>query len=534
MSTKTSKTIKSLLPEIENASSIYHNLSYDEIYEHEQRNGETVLTSQGSTAVDTGIFTGRSPKDKFFVEEASSKDHLWWGDINHSCSEVVFDELYTKVLNYLSSKPLYVFDGFAGARESTRISLRVISEKVWQHHFCTNMFICPKSSELENFQPEFTIYNASGLTNPDWASHGLNSEVFVLFHLSKKIALIGGTEYGGEMKKGIFSIMNYYKPLQENILTMHCAANVGKKNNDSALFFGLSGTGKTTLSTDPKRPLIGDDEHGWDDEGIWNLEGGCYAKVINLNPDDEPLIYAAIKRNALLENVTVRDDSSVDYSSTVKTENTRVSYPITHIPNRIESGVAGHPQNIIFLTCDAFGVLPPVARLSPEQAMYHFLSGYTAKVAGTERGITEPKATFSACFGAAFMTLPPTHYARLLGEKMKKYQVKAYLVNTGWAGGPYGIGKRMKIKLTRLIIDGIFDASSLDHDDYTTHPILNLSIPNHMASIGKDLLHPWLSWSHRDDYEAQARKLSLMLVENFKQYTASGDEFDFSAHGPQV
>ncbi len=526
------KTTEIQISGIQNTPVVYHNLSYDDIFEHEKKNGETSLTAQGAMTVDTGIFTGRSPKDKFFVEEPSSKENLWWGDINKSCSEEVFDELYGKVLGHLSGKPLYVFDGFAGARKSTRLSLRVVSERAWQHHFCTNMFIRPQESELANFEPDFTILNASGLKNEDWQKHGLNSEVFVLFHLAKRIAIIGGTEYGGEMKKGIFSVMNYYKPL-EGILTMHCSANVGKDKGDAALFFGLSGTGKTTLSTDPKRPLIGDDEHGWDDEGIWNLEGGCYAKVINLNPDDEPLIYNAIKKDALLENVVVGGDGAVDYSSNAKTENTRVSYPIFHIPNRIESGVAGHPENIIFLTCDAFGVLPAVARLSPEQAMYHFLSGYTAKVAGTERGVTEPTATFSACFGAAFMTLHPTKYARLLGEKMKKHNVKAYLVNTGWAGGPYGVGNRMKIKLTRSIIDGIFDGS-LDHDQYTHHAVLNLSVPDKMGDVAKDLLHPWESWSSRDDYEAQAKKLAGMFVKNFAQYVGGGSEFDFTAHGPQV
>ena len=517
---------------IQNTPVIYRNLSYDEVFEHEQKNGETQLTAQDTMTVDTGIYTGRSPKDKYLVEEASSKDNLWWGNINQPVKEEVFDELYEKVIDYMGGKPLFCFDGFAGARKTTRMSLRVITERAWQHHFCTNMFIRPTEEELNNFDPEFTIINASGLKNADYERHGLNSEVFVIFHLAKKIAIIGGTEYGGEMKKGIFSVMNYYKPL-EGILTMHCSANVGKEKSDSALFFGLSGTGKTTLSTDPKRPLIGDDEHGWDDDGIWNLEGGCYAKAINLNPDDEPEIYAAIKRNALLENVVLRDDKTVDYADGSKTENTRVSYPIFHIPNRIESGVAGHPNNIIFLTCDAFGVLPPVARLTPEQAMYHFLSGYTAKVAGTERGVTEPQATFSACFGAAFMTLHPTRYAKLLGEKMKKHNVKAYLVNTGWAGGPHGVGSRMKIKLTRSIIDGVFDGS-LEHDSYTKDDVLNLSIPDTLSGYDKATLHPWESWSSRADYDAQREKLAKMFVENFKQYTDAGAEFDFSSHGPKV
>ncbi len=520
------------IPGIENTPAIYRNLSYDDIFEHEKKNGETSLTNQGAMTVDTGIYTGRSPKDKFLVEEPTSKDNLWWGNINQPTKEEVFNELHGKVLTYMSGKPLYVFDGFAGARDGTRMSLRIITEKAWQHHFCTNMFIRPTEEELENFEPEFTIINASGLKNPDYQKHGLNSDVFVIFDLAKKMAIIGGTEYGGEMKKGIFSVMNYYKPL-DGILTMHCSANVGKEKGDSALFFGLSGTGKTTLSTDPKRPLIGDDEHGWDDEGIWNLEGGCYAKAINLNPDDEPDIYAAIKKNALLENVVVREDSSVDYADGSKTENTRVSYPIFHIPNRIESGVAGHPNNIIFLTCDAFGVLPAVARLTPEQAMYHFLSGYTAKVAGTERGVTEPTATFSACFGAAFMTLHPTRYAKLLGEKMKKHNAKAYLINTGWAGGPYGVGSRMKIKLTRSIIDGIFDGS-LEHDDYTQDDVLNLSIPNKLGDYDKSTLLPWESWANRGDYDAQRAKLAGMFIDNFKQYSDAGSEFDFTSYGPKL
>lgn len=518
---------------IKNTPVIYRNLSYDEIFEHEKRNKETILTNLGAMSVDTGIFTGRSPKDKFFVKEPSSEHNVWWGKINQPISEKTFDILLQRCQEYLSGKPLYVFDGFAGARKETRMSLRVITEKAWQHHFCTNMFIRPTPEELENFgEPEFTIINASGYKAPDWKDLGLNSEVFVIFHLGRKIAIIGGTEYGGEMKKGIFSVMNYYKPL-EGILTMHCSANMDKVKGDTALFFGLSGTGKTTLSTDPKRPLIGDDEHGWDEQGIWNLEGGCYAKCINLNPDDEPQIYAAIRRNALLENVVVRDDGSIDFSDASKTENTRVSYPIFHIDNRVDSGIGPHPSNIIFLTCDAFGVLPPVARLTTEQAMYHFLSGYTAKVAGTERGITEPVATFSACFGAAFMTLHPTKYAKLLGEKIKQHKVRAWLVNTGWSGGPYGIGKRMPIKLTRSILDGIFDGS-LDHNDYTYDPIMNLYVPNRLHNYDKFILHPWETWTDKKAYEEQRLKLAKMFIENFKQYTDQGPEFDYSAYGPKI
>ena len=527
----TTETLLSNL-NIKNPSKVYRNLSYEEIFQHEKNNNETTLTAQGAMSVDTGIFTGRSPKDKFFVREASSENELWWGSVNRECSIETFEKLYDRVLEYLSKKEIYIFDGFAGACEKNRLSLRVVSERVWQHHFCTNMFICPKKEELQNFQPEFTLYNAAGLKADDWKDLGLHSKVFILFHLGKKIAFIGGTEYGGEIKKGIFSVMNYFKPL-DGIMTMHCSANVDKKNNDTALFFGLSGTGKTTLSTDPNRLLIGDDEHGWDEHGVWNIEGGCYAKVIDLNPDDEPLIYSAIKRNALLENVVIQDDGTVDYNSSAKSENTRVSYPLSHIPDRVLSGKGGQPKNIIFLTCDAFGVLPPVSKLTPEQAMYHFLSGYTAKIAGTERGITEPQATFSACFGAAFMTLHPTRYAKLLGEKIQKKNVKAYLVNTGWTGGPYGVGQRMKIKLTRSIIDGIFDGS-LEHDNYTHEKTLNLNIPNHMKDTKSDVLHPWLSWNSKEDYDAQAKQLASMFIENFKQYSDVSAEFDFSKFGPQA
>lgn len=515
---------------IENTPVVYKNLSYDEIFEHEKKNLETVLTSQGAMAVDTGIYTGRSPGDKYFVQEPSSERELWWGTVNRPVSEEIFNELHDRVLKYLSGKPLYVFEGFAGARRETRLSLRIITERAWQHHFCTNMFIRPTSEELQDLKPDFTIINASRLKNSDYRRHGLNSDVFVIFHLGRKLAIIGGTEYGGEMKKGIFSVINFYKP-QSGILTMHCSANTGLDSGDTALFFGLSGTGKTTLSTDPKRPLIGDDEHGWDDRGIWNIEGGCYAKAINLDPDDEPEIYAAIRRNALLENVVVSPAGVVDYADSSKTLNTRVSYPIFHINNRLESGQAGHPRNIIFLACDAFGVLPPVSRLSPEQAMYHFLSGYTAKVAGTERGITEPVATFSACFGAAFMTLHPKRYAALLGEKMKKHEVRAYLVNTGWSGGPFGVGGRMRIRLTRSIIDGIF-SGALEHDDYLHDPVLNLDLPNRLGDLSASVLHPWESWRNRADYDQQRNRLAGMFVENFKQYGSDDPEFDFSAHGP--
>ncbi len=516
-------------PDFKGTTGTHRNLSYEEIFEHEIQSGTVHTTNSGAVSVDTGIYTGRSPRDKYIVEEEGSKDNIWWGNINQPTSDEVFQELHKKCVTYLSRKELYIFDGFTGARAETRMPIRVITENAWQHHFCKNMFIDPSPEELDNFTPEFTIINAGGLTNPDYERHGLNSETFIIFHLGRKIGIIGGTLYAGEMKKGMFSIMNYYRPLQ-GILTMHCSANQGKEKKDTALFFGLSGTGKTTLSTDSKRPIIGDDEHGWDDEGVWNLEGGCYAKVIALSQEDEPEIFGAIRRNALLENVTI-NEGEVDFACSRKTENTRVSYPISHIQNRVESGLGTHPENIIFLTADAFGVLPPVSRLTDKQASYHFLSGYTAKVAGTERGVSEPVATFSTCFGAAFITLNPTVYARLLAEKIRKHNVKAWLVNTGWAGGPYGIGSRMKIKLTRSIIDGIF-SGELDHNDYTFDPVMNLSIPDHMGALNKSVLHPWLSWEDQKEYERTRNKLASMFRENFKKYES--DEFPLSDFGPGI
>ncbi|EKO76922.1 MULTISPECIES: phosphoenolpyruvate carboxykinase (ATP) [Leptospira] len=513
-------------------SEIFHNLSYDEIYEHEKRNGETVVSSNGTMMVDTGIFTGRSPKDKYFVDEPSSNGNIWWSHINFKVSEAIFDELYKKCVNYLSHKKLYVFDGYAGANPETRVSLRVVSEKAWQHHFCTNMFLRPTKEELSGLNPEFTIINACGIKNENFKQHGMNSEVFVIFHLAKKICIIGGTEYGGEMKKGIFSVMNYKLPL-EGILSMHCSANVGQQG-DTALFFGLSGTGKTTLSTDPNRKLIGDDEHGWDDNGIFNIEGGCYAKVINLDPKTEPDIYEAIRRDALLENVVYDPQTKVvDYSSAAKTENTRVSYPIFHINNIQVPSKGGHPKTIIFLTYDAFGVLPPVSKLSIEQAMYHFLSGYTAKVAGTERGIKEPTATFSACFGAAFMTLHPTKYAKLLGEKMRKHNVRAYLMNTGLVGGSYGVGKRMNLPSTRKIIDEILNGN-IEKSEFVTHPIFQVAYPKAISGVDSAILDPREAWADKSAYDATAKKLGEMFIKNFKQYAEGSKDFDFTAFGPKV
>ena len=388
---------------LDNIKEIFHNLSYDELNIHEKANNEGLSTDNDTFCVDTGIFTGRSPKDKYFVKQEPSSKYIAWGKVNQPITKELFDKLLTKAKQELSGKKIYIQDAFCGASLKSRKAVRFVTEMAWQAHFVKNMFIRPSQEELENFKADFIVYNACKCINEDYKKEGLNSEVFVVFNVEENIAVIGGTLYGGEMKKGIFSMMNYWLPL-ENKLSMHCSANVGKEN-DVALFFGLSGTGKTTLSTDPKRKLIGDDEHGWDDEGVFNFEGGCYAKTINLNFEHEPEIYGAIKRNALLENVVLRSDKSVDYADASKTENTRVSYPIEHIENHEPSLKAGHPKNIIFLSADAFGILPPVSKLSKEQAMYYFLSGYTAKVAGTERGIVEPQATFSACINKINISL---------------------------------------------------------------------------------------------------------------------------------
>ncbi|MCW9026680.1 MAG: phosphoenolpyruvate carboxykinase (ATP), partial [Thiovulaceae bacterium] len=409
---------------LKNIGEVFHNLSYEELIQHEVNNKECAVTKKGATAVDTGIFTGRSPKDKYFVERDPSNKYIAWGDVNQKVSAEIFDELLEVAQEQLSGKNLYVTDVFCGSSAASKRSVRFVSEIAWQSHFVKNMFIRPSSAELEVFKEDFVVLNACKAINEKWEEHGMNSEVFVLFDVERNMAIIGGTWYGGEMKKGIFSMMNYWLPL-EGKLPMHCSANVGT-DGDTALFFGLSGTGKTTLSTDPKRALIGDDEHGWDNHGVFNFEGGCYAKVINLDEKSEPEIYGAIKTNALLENVVMYGAGEVDYEDSTKTENTRVSYPIEHIENHKSDLMAGHPKNIIFLTADAFGVLPPVSKLTRDQAMYYFLSGYTAKVAGTERGITEPVATFSACFGEAFLPLHPTVYAKLLGEKIDKHDVNVY------------------------------------------------------------------------------------------------------------
>lgn len=512
---------------------VHHNLSYDEISAHEDNNGEGQFIKNGTYTIDTGKFTGRSPKDKYIVDQAPSSRNIWWGDINQPVKADVFDELYETVTkHYGSAEKVYVFDGYAGANAASRKKVRFITELAWQHHFVTNMFLRPQTKdEIANFEPDFTIINACKVTNKNYKKHGLNSEVFVAFNIEKDVAVIGGTWYGGEMKKGIFSMMNYWLPL-DGIMAMHCSANKGK-NGDTALFFGLSGTGKTTLSADPHRYLIGDDEHGWDDDGIFNFEGGCYAKTINLSAENEPDIYNAIKRDALLENVFVdAKTKEPDFYNTSKTENGRVSYPIYHIPNHEPTSSGGHPSNVVFLTCDAYGVLPPVSKLSDGQAMYHFLSGYTAKVAGTERGITEPTATFSACFGAAFLPLHPTKYADLLQKKLQKHNTSVYLVNTGWTSGGYGVGKRMSIKDTRACINAILDGS-IKNSEFTKDPNFGFEVPKKLSSIPENVLNPREAWSDKKAYDVSAKKLASMFMKNFQKYVAPGVT-DYSKFGPQA
>ncbi|MEY0267793.1 phosphoenolpyruvate carboxykinase (ATP) [Morganella morganii] len=524
---------------IRDAAEIIYNPSYDLLFDEETRPGLTgyehgVVTTSGAVAVDTGIFTGRSPKDKYLVRDDLTRDTVWWADQgkgkndNKPLTQETWNALKNLITRQLSGKRLFVVDAFCGANADTRLKVRFITEVAWQAHFVKNMFIRPDENELHNFEPDFIVMNGAKCVNPDWQAQGLNSENFVAFNLSERIQLIGGTWYGGEMKKGMFSIMNYLLPLQ-GIASMHCSANVGEKG-DVAVFFGLSGTGKTTLSTDPKRKLIGDDEHGWDDDGVFNFEGGCYAKTINLSEEAEPDIYHAISRDALLENVVVRPDGSVDFNDGSKTENTRVSYPIYHIENIVKPvSKAGHASNVIFLTADAFGVLPPVAELTPEQMQYHFLSGFTAKLAGTERGVTEPTPTFSACFGAAFLTLHPTQYADVLVKRMKAAGAKAYLVNTGWNG----TGKRISIKNTRAIIDAIL-SGDIDKAAKHTLPVFNLAIPRELPGVDSHILDPRNTYDNVAQWQEKAEDLAGRFITNFDKYTDTPSGQALVSAGPSL
>ncbi|MBU3680398.1 MAG: phosphoenolpyruvate carboxykinase (ATP) [Flavobacterium sp.] len=524
---------------IENTVKIHHNPTYDFLFQAElndQLEGfeKGQLTELGAVNVMTGIFTGRSPKDKYIVKDAITQDTIWWPsekapNDNKPISPATWNALKSSTVSQLSNKTLYVVDAFCGANANTRLKVRFIMEVAWQAHFVTNMFIRPTVAELEQFgEPDFVVMNASKSGFKDYAAHGLNSEVYVAFNLTEKIQLIGGTWYGGEMKKGLFSMMNYYLPLR-GIASMHCSANKGK-DNDVAIFFGLSGTGKTTLSTDPKRELIGDDEHGWDDEGVFNFEGGCYAKTIDLSPINEPDIYQAIKRDALLENVTVDAQGKIDFTDGSVTQNTRVSYPINHIHNIVKPvSKAGHANKVIFLTADAFGVMPPVAKLTPEQTKYYFLSGFTAKLAGTERGVTKPEPTFSACFGKAFLSLHPTKYGEELVKKMQQHQAQAYMVNTGWNGS----GKRISIKDTRAIIDRILDGS-IDQAEMHTLPVYNFQIPTELAEVSSGILDPRKTYADAQLWTEKATELGGLFVKNFQQYTDTAEGQQLVKAGPQV
>ncbi|MDO9153695.1 MAG: phosphoenolpyruvate carboxykinase (ATP) [Paludibacter sp.] len=509
----------------------YEALFHDEVNPVNEGYEKGVLTNTGAVAVDTGIFTGRSPKDKYFVKDELTNKHLWWdGTINRPVSLEVWE--YCKYLateQLAHDKKLYVVDCFCGTNADTRMKVRFIMEVAWQAHFVTNMFIRPSHFELANFgEPDFVMLNASHATNPKWKEQGLNSEVFVLFNLSEKMAVIGGTWYGGEMKKGIFSLMNFYLPLK-GIASMHCSANVGEAG-DVAIFFGLSGTGKTTLSADPKRYLIGDDEHGWDNHGIFNFEGGCYAKVIDLSKENEPDIWRAIKRDALLENVTVLPDGTPDYSKEdSKTENTRVSYPIYHINKIVSPSKAGHAKKIIYLSADAFGVLPPVSILDEESAQYHFLCGYTSKLAGTERGIIEPVPSFSPAFGEAFLTLHPTVYAHVLAEKIKEHKAKTYLVNTGWNGTK----KRISLKNTRAIIDTIIDGS-IEEVETVRIPILNLVTPTTLKNVDVEILDPRKTYTEMAEWESKAKSLAAKYMSYFEQYCDTEAGRALIQSGPQL
>jgi phosphoenolpyruvate carboxykinase (ATP) len=518
---------------------IVYNPSFDVLFD-EELNPNLVgyergqLTELGAVNVMTGEFTGRSPKDKYIVKDSVTENTIWWNsdkaaNDNKPISQNTWNALKETTVTQLSGKRLFVVDAFCGANENTRLKVRFIMEVAWQAHFVKNMFIRPTEEELENFgEPDFVVMNGSKTSFKDFAAHGLNSDVYVAFNLTEKIQIIGGTWYGGEMKKGLFAMMNYYLPLQ-GIASMHCSANKGK-DGDVAVFFGLSGTGKTTLSTDPKRELIGDDEHGWDNDGVFNFEGGCYAKTIDLSKENEPDIFGAIKKDALLENVTVDANGKIDFKDGSVTQNTRVSYPIDHIHNIVKPvSKAGHATKVIFLTADAFGVMPPVSKLTPEQTKYYFLSGFTAKLAGTERGVTQPEPTFSACFGKAFLTLHPTKYGEELVKKMDEHNATAYMVNTGWNG----TGKRISIKDTRAIIDAILDGS-IEKAETKTIPVFNFAVPTALHDVNPAILDPRDTYADANEWDTKATDLASRFIKNFIQYTDNTEGQNLVKAGPQL
>ncbi len=504
-------------------------LSVPQLVEKATSRGEAQLTTDGAVTAQTGKYTGRSPKDKYIVEEASSKDKIDWGTVNRPISSEIFDSLYTKVIHHLKDNDeLFVFKGFAGADPASRLSIQVVNEFAWHNLFVHNLFIRPSEEELANHEAQFTILSAPSF-KADPAVDGTDSETFIIVSMEKRIVLIGGTEYAGEMKKSIFSIMNYLLP-ENGIMPMHCSANVGE-DGDVALFFGLSGTGKTTLSADANRKLVGDDEHGWSDTGVFNIEGGCYAKCINLSQEKEPEIFGAIRFGSVLENVVVHPETRVpDYNDGSLTENTRAAYPIQAIDNIVDPSVAGHPKTIVFLTADAFGVLPPISKLTKEQAMYHFLSGFTSKLAGTERGITSPEATFSTCFGSPFLPLHATVYAEMLGKKIDEHDAQVFLVNTGWTGGVYGVGKRMDLKYTRAMVREAL-AGNLNNVETATNSIFGLEMPTAIEGVPTEVLNPRNAWTDGTAYDQKATELADLFRNNFKKFGTVSEEISLKG-GP--
>lgn len=513
---------------IVNTKNIYYNLSVSRLVEEIIRRDEGILVDNGAININTGKYTGRSPKDKFIVDEPEVNNDIWWEN-NEAISIENFEKLYDRVTAYLQNRDLFIFDGFVGADPSYRLPIRIINEYAYQNLFGHQLFIRPTDKELKTHKAEFTIITVPGFKAIPGLD-GVNSEAFIVISFTKKIIIIGSTQYAGEIKKSVFTVMNYLM-VKHGIMPMHCSANIGK-DKDTALFFGLSGTGKTTLSADSERFLIGDDEHGWSDNGIFNFEGGCYAKCINLSKEKEPQIWNAIKFGTILENVAYDDNTrKLDYSSKAITENTRAAYPIEYIPGAVISGVGGHPKTIVFLTADAFGVLPPISRLSKEQAMYYFISGYTSKLAGTERGITTPEATFSACFAAPFLPLHPMVYAKLLGEKIDKYNSKVYLINTGWSGGPYGIGKRIDLAYTRSMVSAALKGD-LNNVEYIKDPVFNLSIPKSCPNVPYEILNPINTWEDKEAYNVQAKNLARKFFENIKSCNIIPEEIKNA--GPNV
>ncbi len=507
---------------LENVSSVTWNADPAQLVEDTILNGQGVLANSGALAIDTGEFTGRSPQDRFIVKDEKTKDSVWWGNINKAFDPEDFDRLYNRLTAYLSNRDIYARDTYACADPDHRLNLRIVTEYPWSNLFAYNMFLRPSEDEIQDFMPEWHVICAPGFY-ADPEIDNTRQHNFAIINFSKKCIIIGGTGYTGEIKKGVFSVLNYILPKEKEVLSMHCSANIGEEG-DTAVFFGLSGTGKTTLSADPDRELIGDDEHGWDDKGVFNFEGGCYAKCIDLTEEKEPDIYKAIRFGALLENVQFRDDSSdVDFSDGSTTENTRVSYPIHHIDNIADPSRGPVPRNIFFLTCDAFGVLPPISKLTAGQAMYQFISGYTAKVAGTEAGITEPQTTFSACFGAPFLPLHPTEYAEMLGEKMKQHDVNIWLVNTGWSGGPHGTGKRIDLKYTRTMISAALNGE-LDNVDIEEHEVFGLHMPKECPGVPSEILNPRQTWDDKSAYDEKAEVLARKFNENFEKFKDNANE----------